>query len=96
MFIIPHGAPEGYEWFVALVVLVGLSISLFAISSGRILPSPPKYLKKARPLDSLPDPNPVRPGPGPEQRLRNIQRRFRVVSERHDLAEGRGRKGKRP
>jgi hypothetical protein len=24
MFIIPHGAPEGYEWFVALVVLVGL------------------------------------------------------------------------
>jgi hypothetical protein len=24
MFIIPHGAPEGYEWCVALVVLVGL------------------------------------------------------------------------
>ena len=24
MFIIPYGAPEGYEWFVALVVLVGL------------------------------------------------------------------------
>ena len=24
MFIVPHGAPEGYEWFVALVVLVGL------------------------------------------------------------------------
>jgi hypothetical protein len=24
MFIIPHGAPEGYEWFIALVVLVGL------------------------------------------------------------------------
>jgi hypothetical protein len=24
MFIIPHGAPEGYEWFVALVVLVDL------------------------------------------------------------------------
>jgi hypothetical protein len=24
MFIIPHGAPEGYEWFVTLVVLVGL------------------------------------------------------------------------
>jgi hypothetical protein len=21
MFIVPHGAPEGYEWFVALVVL---------------------------------------------------------------------------
>jgi hypothetical protein len=74
MFIIPHGAPGGYEWFVALVVLVGLSISVFAISSGRILPSPPKYLKKARPLDGLPDPNPVRPGPGPEERLHNIQR----------------------
>jgi hypothetical protein len=24
MFIIPHGAPEGYEWFVALVVLACL------------------------------------------------------------------------
>jgi hypothetical protein len=24
MFIIPHGAPEGYEWFVTIVVLVGL------------------------------------------------------------------------
>jgi hypothetical protein len=24
MFIIPHGASDGYEWFVALVVLVGL------------------------------------------------------------------------
>ena len=24
VFIVPHGAPEGYEWFVALVVLVGL------------------------------------------------------------------------
>jgi hypothetical protein len=24
MFIIPYGAPEGYEWFVALVVLVCL------------------------------------------------------------------------
>jgi hypothetical protein len=24
IFIVPHGAPEGYEWFVALVVLVGL------------------------------------------------------------------------
>jgi hypothetical protein len=30
MFIIPHGAPEGYEWFVALVVLVGL---YFAVRS---------------------------------------------------------------
>jgi hypothetical protein len=24
MFIISHGAPEGYEWFVTLLVLVGL------------------------------------------------------------------------
>jgi len=24
MFIVRYGAPEGYEWFVALVVLVGL------------------------------------------------------------------------
>ena len=34
----------------------------------------------------LPNPNPVRPGPGPEQRLRNLQRRFRAVSARHDRA----------
>jgi hypothetical protein len=24
MFVIPYGAPEGYEWFVTLVVLVCL------------------------------------------------------------------------
>jgi hypothetical protein len=24
MFVIPYGAPEGYEWFVAFVVLVCL------------------------------------------------------------------------
>jgi hypothetical protein len=24
IFVVPHGAPEGYEWFVALVVLVWL------------------------------------------------------------------------
>ena len=30
MFIIPYGAPEGYEWVVALVVLVGL---YFAVRS---------------------------------------------------------------
>jgi hypothetical protein len=30
MFIIPYGAPEGSEWFVALVVLVGL---YFAVRS---------------------------------------------------------------
>jgi len=53
----------------------------------------PKYLKKAKPLDGLlrerpdlPDPNPVRPGPGPEDRMRNLQRRFRAVSARHDRA----------
>jgi hypothetical protein len=32
--IVPHGAPEGYEWFVALMVLVGLYFA-FAISCGR-------------------------------------------------------------
>jgi hypothetical protein len=50
-------------------------------------------LKKAKPLDGLvrerpagyvlPEPNPVRPGPGPEERLRDLQRRFRAVSKRH-------------
>ena len=37
-------------------------------------------------MPHLPNPNPVRPGPGPEQRLRNLQRRFRAVSARHDRA----------
>ncbi|MCA1528772.1 excalibur calcium-binding domain-containing protein [Bradyrhizobium yuanmingense] len=35
-------------------------------------------------MPHLPDPNPVRPGRGPELRLRNLQRRFRAVSARHD------------
>jgi hypothetical protein len=35
-------------------------------------------------MPHLPNPNPVRPGLGPEQRLRNLQRRFRAVSARHD------------
>ena len=33
-------------------------------------------------MPHLPNPNPVRPGS--EQRLRNLQRRFRAVSARHD------------
>ena len=36
----------------------------------------------------LPNPNPVRLGPGPEERLRNLQRRFRAVSKRHERASG--------
>jgi hypothetical protein len=75
MFIVPHGAPGGYEWFVALVVLVGLC---FAVCS---------FMRNAKPLDGLrrerqglPALNPIRPGPGPEHRLRELQRRFRAVS----------------
>jgi hypothetical protein len=34
----------------------------------------------------LPSPNPDRPGRGPEDRLRDLQRRFRAVSARHDRA----------
>ena len=59
----------------------------------------PVYLKKAKPLDGLlrepparhdlPAPNPVRPGPGPEDRLRNLRRGFRAVSARHDRASKR-------
>ncbi|RXG85151.1 excalibur calcium-binding domain-containing protein [Bradyrhizobium zhanjiangense] len=37
-------------------------------------------------MPHLPNPNPVRSGPGPERRLRDIQRRFRAVSARHDRA----------
>jgi len=79
MFIIPHGAPAGY---VAFVVLVGLC---FAVCS---------FMRNAKPLDglrrerqALPAPNPIHPGPGPEHRLRELQRRFRGVSERHDERE---------
>jgi hypothetical protein len=36
------------------------------------------------PMPHLPAPNPVRPGPGPGERLRNLQARFRAVSTRHD------------
>ncbi|WP_456725730.1 excalibur calcium-binding domain-containing protein [Bradyrhizobium sp. USDA 3397] len=35
-------------------------------------------------MPHLPNLNPIRPGPGPEQRLRDLQRRFRAVSARHD------------
>jgi excalibur calcium-binding domain-containing protein len=57
------------------------------------------YLKKAKPLDGLlrelpakhdfPAPNPVRTGPGPEDRLRNLRRGFRAVSARHERASKR-------
>ena len=74
MFIVPHGAPGGYEWFVALVVLVGF---FFAVCS---------FVRNVKPLDGfrrerqgLPAPNPIRPSPGPEHRLRELQRRFRSV-----------------
>jgi hypothetical protein len=62
-------------------------------------PSPPKYprwpqyWKRAKPLDGLlrerpdlPNPNPVRPGSGPEKRLRNLQVCFGAISKRHDRA----------
>jgi len=78
MFIVPHGAPEGYEWFVALVVLVGLCFDVCT------------FMRNAKPLDGLcrerlPAPNPVRPGPGPEDRLRDLQRRFHAVTRANEL-----------
>jgi hypothetical protein len=51
MFIIPHGAPEGYEWFVALVVLIGLYFAVRNFMRARRWK--PVYLKKAKPLDGL-------------------------------------------
>jgi endonuclease YncB( thermonuclease family) len=75
MFIVPHGAPEGYEWFVTLGVLVGLFFAVRNFVRG---------FRRRKPGPDLPDPNPVRPGPGVEERLRNLRRRFRAVSERHD------------
>ena len=48
------------------------------------------FPKKAKPLDGLvrerpdlPNPNPVSPGPGPEERLRDVQRRLDAVAARH-------------
>jgi hypothetical protein len=38
----------------------------------------------ARQMHDLPGSNPIRPGRGPEDRLRDLQRRFRAVSARHD------------
>lgn len=38
----------------------------------------------SQPMPHLPNPNPFRTGSGPEQRMRNLQRRFRAVSARRD------------
>jgi hypothetical protein len=38
----------------------------------------------ARQMHDLPGSNPIRPGRRPEDRLRDLQRRFRAVSARHD------------
>jgi len=35
MLIIPHGAPEGHEWLVALVVLVGLYFAVRNLMRAR-------------------------------------------------------------
>jgi hypothetical protein len=85
MFIIPHGAPEGYEWFVALVVLVGLYFAVRNFMRG-FRRRKPVYLKKAKPLDGLlrerldlPNPNPVRRGPGPEE-LRRYYRSAKIAA----------------
>ena len=86
MFIVPYGAPEGYEWFVALVVLVCL---YFAVRNF-MRAHPPSPWKRERPArHDLPAPNPVRPGPGPEERLRNLRRGFRAVSARWTSHSGR-------
>ncbi len=52
---------------------------------------PPSRWPRAKPLDGLvrerrdlPAPNPVHPGPDPENRLRDLQRRFRALSARLD------------
>jgi hypothetical protein len=35
MLIIPYGAPEGYEWFIALAVLVGLYFAVRSFMRAR-------------------------------------------------------------
>src|SRR6516165_6116840 len=76
MFIIPHGAPEGYEWFVALVVLVGLYFAVRNFIRG-FRRRKPVYLKKAKSLDGLLCERPARhrdypffkPNPRPRPKL---------------------------
>ena len=76
MFIIPHGAPEGYEWFVALLVLVGLYFAVRNFMRG-FRRRKPVYLKKAKPLDGLLCERPARhrdypffkPNPRPRPKL---------------------------
>ena len=76
MFIIPHGAPEGDEWFVALVVLVGLYFAVRNFMRG-FRRRKPVYLKKAKPLDGLLCERPARhrdypffkPNPRPRPKL---------------------------
>jgi hypothetical protein len=76
MFIIPHGAPAGHEWFVALVVLVGLCLAVRSFMRSRE-DKPQDGVLRQRP--DLPNPNPIRPGPGPDERLRELQSPFRAV-----------------
>jgi len=68
-----------------LFLLAGLSAFL-AIIYECILKSRRRKAPLFLPLEGLlrerpdlPNPNPVRPGPGPEERLRELQRRFRAV-----------------
>jgi len=35
MFIVPHGAPAGFEWVVALMVLVGLCFAVRSLMQAR-------------------------------------------------------------
>jgi hypothetical protein len=73
----------GYEWFVTLVVLVGLCFAVcnFMRPRRNFLRGKHGLLRERH---DLPDPNSIHPGPGPQERLRNLQRRFRAVSERHE------------
>jgi hypothetical protein len=79
--------------------LASWELCLIAILSAFSVINIIRYLRKKEPLNGLvrdrspryvlPDPNPVRPGPGPATRLRDLQRRFHAVSERHDRADDR-------
>jgi hypothetical protein len=76
IFVVPHGAPEGYEWLAALVTIVCLYFAVRNfMRSGEAKPLDGRRRKRP----DLPNLNPVRPGPGPEERLRELQRRFRKV-----------------
>jgi hypothetical protein len=77
MLILPHGAPEGYEWFVALVVLVGLYFTVRNFMRRRRLREPMRPIWRGD------------EGPDAAKRLSRLREGFQSISRRWDPASRR-------